>query len=745
MARSVKRAEDRLKKLNECLLGFGSNADENINRLVALCGEVLGGTCALYNRLQGDLLCSLGRWQTPRDYKTLDKVEGHICFDVIQQGGDTPMVIRDLQRTPYARTDPNVVFYNLKTYVGIAVKWNQVAVGSLCVVYQSDVKPSPEDLEYMGIVASAIGVEEERKRAVEEVHVQKKLLENLVAIAHATAERPTLDATLQNVLEIATAVTGAENGDLILLDEVGTVTRCIIMPSQVPPESYEEVATRVIDRGLAGWVFRHRQAALIPDTSQDERWLFVPEVPYTIRSALSVPILSGTALVGVLTLVHSQPGRFDDAHLHLMQAAADQMALALRNAQIFETQRRMRAFNENIVQSMEEGIFIEDETGHATFVNPKTAELLGYTLEELIGKHWTEIVLPEEVAKIAAETDKRPRGIASHYETTLLARDGRRVPIIVSARPLFDAERFAGVLTVFTDITARKQAEEALHRGEERWRMYIEQANDLIFGLDPSGRINMVNQAACRTLGYTPEELIGTSPLEFIVPETLADAAAALARVLKGENIEQFEIAALTKDGRRIIIDVRGRSLHENGQFVGTFHIARDITERRQTEERLMYLSSHDALTGLYNRAFFEEELARLEHGRQFPISILMADVDGLKATNDREGHAAGDELLRRAAQVLRSAFRAEDVIARIGGDEFAVLLPDADAATGEQALSRLRDGVALHNSHHPDSPLSFSLGIAMGEKGAPLAEVLKEADRRMYQDKFSRPNNGRG
>ena len=113
------------------------------------------------------------------------------------------------------------------------------------------------------------------------------------------------------------------------------------------------------------------------------------------------------------------------------------------------------------------------------------------------------------------------------------------------------------------------------------------------------------------------------------------------------------------------------------------------------------YVGSHDALSGLYNRAHFEEEFARMERGRSFfPVSVVMADVDGMKAVNDTKGHDAGDVLLRRAATVLIAAFRAEDVVCRIGGDEFAVLLPGADRSAAEKALARVREILAIHNSN---------------------------------------------
>lgn len=160
-----KRTEERLAKINDCFVNFVPDATENIKRLTALCGELLGATCALYNRLERGLLCSIGQWRTPPDYNPIDKPEGHICFDVIQKGGKEVFVVRNLQQSPYAQTDPNVVLYQLQTYIGKAVRCGKDYVGSLCVVYQKDFVPTEEDKRIIGILAAAIGVEEDRQRA----------------------------------------------------------------------------------------------------------------------------------------------------------------------------------------------------------------------------------------------------------------------------------------------------------------------------------------------------------------------------------------------------------------------------------------------------------------------------------------------------------------------------------------------------------------------------------------------------
>lgn len=160
-----KRTEERLGRINETFLSFTKDISENINRLTALAGQLLGADCALYNCLDGEELHSCGQWNTPTGFKTIDNAEGHICYDVIKQARDDMVYIQNLQNTEYARTDPNVAAYKFKTYLGHSVKFGGAYVGTLCVVYKYDYSPSEEDRKIMGVISSAIGVEEERKSA----------------------------------------------------------------------------------------------------------------------------------------------------------------------------------------------------------------------------------------------------------------------------------------------------------------------------------------------------------------------------------------------------------------------------------------------------------------------------------------------------------------------------------------------------------------------------------------------------
>lgn len=224
-----------------------------------------------------------------------------------------------------------------------------------------------------------------------------------------------------------------------------------------------------------------------------------------------------------------------------------------------------------------------------------------------------------------------------------------------------------------------------------------------------------------------------------------------LALFLIGATITYFVVklmmerftAALVRfaDHVRNISDKRGEQrLFEHGlnDEVGT--LARTfntmVIAEEQKSEELFYTSTHDALTGLYNRAYFDSELARLSRGRQVPISVVVGDIDGLKNCNDTWGHAAGDALIASAAGILLDSFRAEDIVARIGGDEFAVLLPGMNREDVEMVLGRINKSIEAALPVHGSCRLAISLGNTTCDNPECLLDAFKQADLQMYLNK---------
>jgi diguanylate cyclase (GGDEF)-like protein/PAS domain S-box-containing protein len=269
----------------------------------------------------------------------------------------------------------------------------------------------------------------------------------------------------------------------------------------------------------------------------------------------------------------------------------------------------------------------------------------------------------------------------------------------------------------------------------------LEAAPDAILVIRPGGTIALANRMAERVFGYDRAELIGM-PVETLVPqEHQQDHASKRARYEQsGRTRTMGDLAtldAVRKSGERLPVEI---SLSPVETSIGklTIAIVRDASRRRAMEAELRHASTHDALTGLFNRAYVESVRPSLEASKQ-TVGVLIIDVDDLKGVNDTLGHEAGDQFIKRAAVVLRATAAPDDVPARLGGDEFAMLVPHADAAVLEAKVALLREELERHNEVHRGRRLEFSVGAALTEARGGIALAMRVADRRMYEDKQRR------
>lgn len=286
----------------------------------------------------------------------------------------------------------------------------------------------------------------------------------------------------------------------------------------------------------------------------------------------------------------------------------------------------------------------------------------------------------------------------------------------------------------------RREARRSLELANVQWRETFDTIPDLVMVLDSSHQIVNINKAARERLGIGEEgtsSMIGPCFLHFHgashPPEGCPHTA--LLQDLQSHEVEVF----IPHLNSYFHISVNP-TFDSEGVLAGSVHVARDTTRRREMEDRLRYLSTHDEMTQLYNRAFFEAEVEQLQKGRLVPISVVIADLDGLKKTNDLSGHDAGDGLIQAAADLLRELFRVDDVIARIGGDEFAVLLKGVGHEELAIIINRARQTLAagLHRSPH-GLPVQLSMGAATTLVPSLLQEAIKQADMAMYEDKRMR------
>ncbi|HBX70299.1 MAG TPA: hypothetical protein DEH25_13210 [Chloroflexi bacterium] len=266
----------------------------------------------------------------------------------------------------------------------------------------------------------------------------------------------------------------------------------------------------------------------------------------------------------------------------------------------------------------------------------------------------------------------------------------------------------------------------------ETYALVLDESSDPIFMFYPDGRYRYVNQAFAEGVDKPLDQIIGRSIYDVFPKDEAEKRFAAVKWVFETGEIRVIEVRVPRRDADRYYLTTAKPVLGADGKVDWVICISKEITDRKRMEQELLYLSTHDILTGLYNRNFFDSELARLQLSRLFPIGIVVIDMNNLKATNDKYGHSAGDELIRKVAAELQNSFRMGDIIARIGGDEFAVILTQTDKVGTESAVNRLYANIKKHR----DALLSISAGWAIGEVGSYLQIVMREADDRMYEEK---------
>ena len=385
--------------------------------------------------------------------------------------------------------------------------------------------------------------------------------------------------------------------------------------------------------------------------------------------------------------------------------------------------------------------------GAVVVANPALGALLGSSPDELVGRTVEALVHPGAQACIK---DWLARSVAGEelptLSATVVTASGVDVHVDVSATATAFHGRPAALWTLH-DTSRRMAAEEALRTSEARWRALVQHGSDLIVVVDEDARFTYVSPSARTILRRDPDELIGTSALTLIHPDDVPATTEALRWrfVDPGMPHASLRVRALAGEGAWRWLDLFASNRLHDPDVGGMIVNAWDVSEQVAAEERLRHLALHDSLTGLPNRVLLAERLdAALEEGRASGTvtGLLMLDLDRFKDVNDTLGHESGDRVLAAMAARLTVAVREHDVVGRIGGDEFGVVLPCAqDAATVERIARRILAACnepVLHEGMHLRVGASIGMVLAP-EHGDEPSMLLRRVDAAMYRAKEHR------
>jgi diguanylate cyclase (GGDEF)-like protein/PAS domain S-box-containing protein len=538
----------------------------------------------------------------------------------------------------------------------------------------------------------------ERQRAEEVIRRSKELsdgLNRLAALIHSTLN---LDEIMHRVVEEAARTMNADAA-LICGFEGDTfqVRHAHNMPAAFTGRKLEPDELRGLYQAV-----RVRDALAFNDAFNDDR-LNTEFVRQTgIRSLLVAPLFTNNKVAGGLAFYGlSRRITFNEAHIDFARKLATSISLALENGQLYQALAESEKLSSSRLAQLETiydtapiGLCFLDRDYRYLNINKRLAEINGIPVKETVGRTVREL-LPqiadqvETACRQAVETGRHGEYVEITEKSK--AKGNQAITVLSLYNPVRNQSgEILGYNVVVQDITERKRMEETLQASEQSLRAIVNSIPDLAWLKDTESRFILVNEAFGAAAGKKPEELTGKTDFE-AWPDDLAEKYRADDREVVGmRKRKRVEEPLALPDGSRTWIEtIKTPFFNKEGEVIGTAGIARDTTERRRMEEEIRHMALHDVLTGLPNRRLLMNiitvSVAEARRHRN-KLAILFLDLDRFKDINDTLGHEAGDQLLKTVAERLKETVRESDTVARIGGDEFNILLTD---------LTRVEDACA--------------------------------------------------
>jgi diguanylate cyclase (GGDEF)-like protein/PAS domain S-box-containing protein len=471
----------------------------------------------------------------------------------------------------------------------------------------------------------------------------------------------------------------------------------------------------------------------------------------TVESGVAVAVVGGGHAIGVLGFFGTRR-RDPDAGLgELIEGFGLQLGDAIVRDEAERWARSVEARRSAVFDAAPDPVVSVDAEGRVTAFNRAAEEVFGHSRAVAIGRDFIELLIPVRLQEqqrarfLHRLASDRVSVLGRRFESMAVRADGNELPVeLTIARAELPGK--LGLTIYLRDISASRRAERAMRD----LAAIVESSDDAILSTTPDGAILTWNRGAECLYGYANSEAIGRSIEILAEPQAGDEMRRALERVRRGESIAPFEAIRRRKDGSHVDVQLTvSPVLGEDGRIVSASVIARDISIQKRAQEQIAHLAYHVQLTGLPNRAMFYQHLelaiARADRNR-LGVAVLFVDLDSFKLVNDSFGHLAGDALLRDFATRLRAVTRATDIVARQGGDEFLVLVPDLELTGGagiEPSALEVVQTIEAKVRSVLDTPFEVAgtpvhVGLSIGVSIYPIDardrdQLLRNADTAMY------------
>ena len=757
--------------------------DQVLDRILEQVSRVVPNDAANIMLIKGDR-ARVVRW---RGYERFgaEQFVSTVVFRIpemanLQQMLDSrePLVIPDIADYPDWVCVPATKW--LRSYAAAPIIVRDEVIGFLNVDSATPGFFGQEHAESLRVFADHAAAAIENARLYEAEQKRRRLADTLRQVATVLSSTLDLKQVLDLILEHLAQVVPYDSASVMLVSD--DVLRVVAARGFPDIERTMQVALPVAEDALFQEMLRTRQPVILTDAQKDKRFVAAGDTGY-VRGWIGAPLVVKGQVIGNLTVDSRMPGAYGQEEAEMVAAFANQAAIAIENARLYEETRR---------RATELGILFEVVTAGMTSVR----------LDEILDRVMTalqETLRPDSIAILLVEREtnelvirahtgfpggpklvRRPIGVGipswvvqtgqpvlltdvredeRYYACDPNTRSELCVPLRVGERIIGALNLESHRLSAFNEDDLRLLSILAGHLAvvvenarlfeeiEER-RLYLEgvlgSAPDAIVALDAQHRIVEWNAGAEKLFGYSREEVIGRDLDPLITnPETIQQASEFRQIVMSGRDLPPVETVRYRKDGSPVHVIVAASPILVGGELIGAVAVYTDITVRKRTEDMLRALLLIDELTGLYNRRGFltlgQQQLKMANRTRR-RMYLLFTDFDDLKWINDTFGHPEGDRALIEVANVLRKTFRESDIIARIGGDEFVVLAMETGGAGADVLAARLQENLRVCNAREGRCyKLSLSIGVARYDPENPCSidELIAEADKLMYEQKW--------
>ena len=384
------------------------------------------------------------------------------------------------------------------------------------------------------------------------------------------------------------------------------------------------------------------------------------------------------------------------------------------------------------------------EDGEIIYVSEVFTKITGYTFDEVDRvEKWINLAYDnerEDIRKIIKGLYDKPYRTNDNVCKVNIKNGEKRVWSFHSCYvgKYFDGRKMA--MSVATDITESREADSKLQFEREKGQKYLDIIGTVVVALNNQGEITLLNKSGCELLEVIEKDVLGKNWFdEFIAKDINKETKRVFDNVFANEaELEStYENEIITKSGKKRTISWNNSILVDiNNEILGVISSGEDVTEKRLYEEKLREIGYKDALTGLHNRRYYEENLVDIDIESNYPITIAMGDINGLKLINDAFGHDSGDELLVAAAKVIKEACRETDLIARIGGDEFVIVMPKTSEREADIIIGEIHAKAKATKIESIELSISFGVKTKISNENI-IEDVYRSAEDLMYREKL--------